>query len=36
MSIDKDIPTDEAANVEERPRQDAPEPSGSAEPGHRG
>lgn len=36
MSIDKDIPTDEAANVEERPRQDAPEPSGSAEPEHRG
>lgn len=35
MSIDKDIPTDEAANVEERPRQDAPEPSGPTEAGHR-
>lgn len=36
MSIDKDIPTDEAADVEECPRQDAPEPPGPTETGHRG
>ena len=36
MSIDKDIPTDESADVEECPRQAAPEPPGPTETGHRG